>query len=238
VEVAGTSTLAGTIAASGGVTIDTGASVSVLGGTSINSNLTNNGTLLVAGASATGIVSISGNYTQASGATLKMDIGGSTAGTGYDQLQIGGSATLNGTLNVSFLNGYSPPTGTTFKLLTYGSHSGTFSSITGTTMTPQYNSGDFSLLAWAEAEPEPSGERRLDDNGRPLDEDEEAPAERVLVDADVPPPWDEEARDLVFVSLGQDEPDGGEEEAPLALALEEGFTLPLAVLEALVEAVV
>jgi hypothetical protein len=57
----------------------------------------------------------------------------------------------------------------------------------------------------------------------------------------VPPAWADgtQARDLVFVSLGDEGADSGEEaEGPLALALEEGFTLPLAILEALVEAVV
>ena len=80
-------------------------------------------------------------------------IAGSTAGTGYDQLQITGTATLAGTLNVSLIGGYTPPSGTSFKLLSYGSHSGTFSNVTGTglpnglSFALLYNTTDLTLKA-------------------------------------------------------------------------------------------
>jgi hypothetical protein len=99
------------------------------------------------------VLTINGNYTQASIGALNMDIGGATAGTQYDQLRISGTANLAGILNVTLINGYTPPHGTSFALLTYGSHTGTFGTINsgGGTFTPQYNSTDFSLLARADA---------------------------------------------------------------------------------------
>ena len=77
------------------------------------------------------VLTVSGNFTQGSSATLQMGLGGSTAGSGYSQLQVSGSASLAGTLAAVTLGGYSPPSGTTFQLITYDSHTGTFSSING-----------------------------------------------------------------------------------------------------------
>src|SRR5207244_1504320 len=71
-----------------------------------------------------------------------------------DQLRISGLATLAGTLNVNLINSFTPSAGNTFPLLTFGSRSGTFGTINGltqggTTFTPVYDSGDFTLLASA-----------------------------------------------------------------------------------------
>ena len=56
--------------------------------------MTNNGTLLeknvFLSSGVLGILVINGNFTQGFGGTLNMLIGGTTAGTGYDQLQISG----------------------------------------------------------------------------------------------------------------------------------------------------
>ena len=48
------------------------------------------------------------------------------AGTQYDQLRVGGSATLDGTLNVSLANGFTPADLDSFQVLTFGSRSGDF----------------------------------------------------------------------------------------------------------------
>ena len=48
-----------------------------------------------------GILSITGNFPQISTGVLNMEIGGLIAGTDFDQLDINGAATLDGTLNVS-----------------------------------------------------------------------------------------------------------------------------------------
>jgi hypothetical protein len=56
-------------------------------------------------------------------------IGGTTAGTEYGRLATTGAATLNGTLNVSLINGFVPNVGDSFTIMTYGSKTGTFSTV-------------------------------------------------------------------------------------------------------------
>src|SRR4029079_10902366 len=63
---------------------------------------------------------------------LDIKIGGTTAGSEYDQLShilAGGGAQLGGTLNVSLINSFSPQQGDVFQILTATSGiSGTFAS--------------------------------------------------------------------------------------------------------------
>ena len=79
---------------------------------------------------------------------LNIDIGGTTAGTAFDQLKVSGSATLDGTVAVSLINGYAPAAGTTVPFLTYGSESGSFATVTDTNLhdsigfSVSYDSGD------------------------------------------------------------------------------------------------
>ena len=47
-----------------------------------------------------------------------MDIGGTTAGSTYDQLIVNGSASLTGTLNVTLINGFTPANAQSFTVLT------------------------------------------------------------------------------------------------------------------------
>ncbi len=76
-----------------------------------------------------GKLSINGNYIQKSGAALDVELGGDASGTGFDQLAIDGSATLDGTLNVSLVNGFRPAVGAIFQILTSQSVSGNFAII-------------------------------------------------------------------------------------------------------------
>jgi len=138
--------MGGTFTVTGGLTIDSGGTLVATG--SIVGNVTNYGTLTVGSGTAPGSLSITGNYTQDSAAVLNLVLDGTTAGTGYSQLAISGTATLDGTLNVSLASGYTPSSGNSFQLLTFGSSSGTFASInypSGPTFTPSYNSGDLTL---------------------------------------------------------------------------------------------
>ena len=48
-----------------------------------------------------------------------MEIGGTNSGE-FDQLLITGTANLNGDLNISLLDGYTPTLGDTFDILTFG----------------------------------------------------------------------------------------------------------------------
>lgn len=65
-----------------------------------------------------GAVTILGNYTQASGNTMNVEINGTVAGTSYDQVIISGNATLAGTLNVTV--GYTPANNDFFDVLSIG----------------------------------------------------------------------------------------------------------------------
>ena len=58
-----------------------------------------------------------------------MELGGTTAGSEYDQLVVTGNANLAGTLDVSLLGEFHPSPGDSFTVLTYGSRTGTFTTV-------------------------------------------------------------------------------------------------------------
>jgi fibronectin-binding autotransporter adhesin len=124
--VNGTFDPGGTLPLTGGILQGTG---------TIAQSVDNSGGIVHPGNSP-GILSISGSYTQAAGATLAVDVAGSTPGAGYSQLALSGSATLAGGLTVTTSI---PQTGT-FRVLTASSVAGTFSSanFTGESFTVAY----------------------------------------------------------------------------------------------------
>src|SRR5207248_929814 len=61
-------------------------------GADLTGNVTNSGILNVFGSGTTGILTITGDYTQTSSGSLLLDIGGTTPGTGYDRLAVTGTA--------------------------------------------------------------------------------------------------------------------------------------------------
>jgi hypothetical protein len=73
-----------------------------------------------------GILVANGGYTSATGALLNCALGGTTAGTGYGKLQVGGTVTLNGALSVDFTNGFTPVLNDSFSVLTAGTRNGAF----------------------------------------------------------------------------------------------------------------
>jgi len=78
-----------------------------------------------------GILNIVGDYTQTSSGALNIEIGGLTVGTDFDQLNITGTADLDGTLNISLINGFNPSLGQSFVIMTFASSIGNFSTING-----------------------------------------------------------------------------------------------------------
>src|SRR5262245_23229143 len=76
-----------------------------------------------------GLTTISGNYTQQMNGVLVIEIGGLTAGSQFDMLDVNGAAILNGTLQVSLINGFTPQAGYSFDILDWDSLAGTFSAI-------------------------------------------------------------------------------------------------------------
>src|SRR5262249_36066354 len=94
--------------------------------------LNNSGTVIPGGAGAPGVFTIdgtTGTYTQGASAALDIDIGGYTAGSGFDQLNISSQAALAGTLNINLLPGFTPNIGDSFTIITYGSHTGDFQTV-------------------------------------------------------------------------------------------------------------
>jgi hypothetical protein len=65
-------------------------------------------------------VSFEGSLTLAAANTLFIEIGGTSPGSQYDRLTIAGGASLDGTLNVSLINGFTPSGGQQFTILTAG----------------------------------------------------------------------------------------------------------------------
>jgi hypothetical protein len=127
-QTAGSTTFSsGTLTASGGINIAGG---SLAGPGTINGNLSNSGTVSPASGTSTGSLTVNGTYTQAASASLNIKLGGTAAGA-FDQLTVSGLATLNGTLNVSLVNSFTPADGNNFQILSFGSESGDFSTRTG-----------------------------------------------------------------------------------------------------------
>jgi hypothetical protein len=78
-----------------------------------------------------------GNYTQGSAGAYDVLLGGLTAGSQYSQLNMTGTASLGGTLNVTLINSFVPVAGNQFTILAAGSLNGQFT----TTNLPSLSSG-------------------------------------------------------------------------------------------------
>ncbi len=118
VQAGGTTILA---AATSGLAVATGQQVNIQGGLlegvgTIAGNLINAGT--VHPGLSPGTLTVVCSYTRTAAGALNIDLAGGTPGSGYSVLSIFGTAALDGTLNVSLLNGFVPFDGETFTILT------------------------------------------------------------------------------------------------------------------------
>ena len=86
--------------------------------------------------SSPGVLTVYGSYVESPGANLDIEIGGRSAGLGYDRLQSSGAATLAGELNVALVNGFVPVAGDSFVVATFPSHTGAFADIHLPTLPP------------------------------------------------------------------------------------------------------
>ena len=86
-------------------------------------NLDNAGTVNLAA----GTLTVTGNYTQESTGTYAVGIGGISPGSQYGQLVVTKQASLNGGLSVSPIDGYIPPQGDSYQIVTFSSETGNFS---------------------------------------------------------------------------------------------------------------
>lgn len=133
--------LGGTSSFSGGTYLAAGTlqadSVSALG---VGDVYVAGGTLVC---NADAAVKMAGNFTQTSGGTLQLNLGGNGAG----RLRATGAVSLAGNLTLTFKAGSGPSVGDTFTVVSGGSLKGTFSSIVvpGFKVTPVYTSTEMSL---------------------------------------------------------------------------------------------
>lgn len=155
----------GTLADSGGLT-QAGGLTNVAAGAILNGAVTLNGGKLmgdgtigsvsnsggtVAPGSSPGTLTITGNYSQGPGGTLAEEITGTTPGTQFDQLIVGGAVALDGTLAIDSST-FTPANTDTFKIITgAASRTGTFATLTstsapGVSYSAQYDVDGVTLL--------------------------------------------------------------------------------------------
>ncbi|HMJ05468.1 MAG TPA: LamG domain-containing protein [Chthoniobacterales bacterium] len=115
-------TIFGPVTLNGGVLSGTGV---------IAGNLTNNGGYITPGRSS-GLVAVTGNFTQGANGALVLDNGGALPYQ-FDQLLVGGAASLGGDLIVHEINGYTPNAADTFNPIDYASATRSFHSISANT---------------------------------------------------------------------------------------------------------
>jgi hypothetical protein len=123
------------------------------GSGTITGNLTNGAT--VKPGNSPGTITISGNYTQTAAGTLNIELDGTGAGL-FSVLNIGGTATLGGTLNVTLGGGFVPAVSEAFQIMTFtdGSGSSNFATETGLSqgsvfLQPTINAANLTLNAIA-----------------------------------------------------------------------------------------
>jgi hypothetical protein len=76
-----------------------------------------------------GVLTIMGDYPQAATAVLQIELGGHNVGSEYDRLNVQGTAQLAGTLEIQLLNSFQPAIGDTFKIMSYDSRIGQFTTL-------------------------------------------------------------------------------------------------------------
>ncbi len=120
------------------------------GGT-IAAHVSSSGTVVPADSmTSVGKLGITGAYTQTSAGALDANITGANAGQ-FNVLNVTGTASLGGTLNIGLLNNFVPLIGAEFEILTAKHVTGTFATVNGTKInssehfTVTYNSGNVTL---------------------------------------------------------------------------------------------
>jgi T5SS/PEP-CTERM-associated repeat protein len=101
----------------------------LLGGRVIGSVAVRPGGVFLPGFSP-GKATIEGNLTLAAGSALEVELGGTGAGAGYDQIEAAGTVTLAGHLDIVFRDGFAPTNGQVFDVVKGGAVLGGFSEVT------------------------------------------------------------------------------------------------------------
>jgi T5SS/PEP-CTERM-associated repeat protein len=120
----------GGVVSAAGASLRIGSMGSVKGNGTIIANVVNDGKM--APGKSPGTLQINGNYEQAAGGTLELEIGGTAVGSQHDQLIVGGIATLQGDIVLQINNDFLPRAGDQFNLLNV---SGSFSNSANVSFT-------------------------------------------------------------------------------------------------------
>jgi hypothetical protein len=120
------------------------------GGT-VAAHISSSGTVIPADSiTTTGKLGITGGYVQTAAGALDANLAGANSGQ-FNVLNVTGTATLSGTLNIGLLNNFVPVIGAEFQILTAKHVSGTFVTVNGTEInsgehfTVTYNSDNVTL---------------------------------------------------------------------------------------------
>ena len=98
-------------------------------------------------------VAVAGSAAFAPAGALMVEIGGRSAGGGFDQVNVAGHAVLAGALEITTTNGFVPAVLDAFKVITFDSREGAFSTYRGTDAGPGlayaavYGPDDLTLIA-------------------------------------------------------------------------------------------
>ena len=102
-------------------------SILLSGNLNIDGSLTTDGTLSLGASPGTGL--ITGDLNLLPGSEMIVEFAGTTPGTEFDFLEVGGTANLDGSLTLKLLDDYRPALGTSFQFLQAGTVSGDFTTI-------------------------------------------------------------------------------------------------------------
>jgi hypothetical protein len=124
---------AGTLELAGSSLAFTGPSFHLNGGTVTGSGVIGAANVIAHGGTVSpgngiGTITVSGGYSQQPTATLNVEVGGRNPGE-FDQLIVGGSALLGGTLDVTLVHGFTPAVGDRFQLVACGARGYTFATL-------------------------------------------------------------------------------------------------------------
>jgi len=83
-----------------------------------------------------GVLTVGQDFVQTASGQVTIEIGGTNAGTQYDQLNVRNTAVFEGALQITLLNGFLPRPGDQFRIVNYNSHTGAFATIQGADLGP------------------------------------------------------------------------------------------------------
>jgi hypothetical protein len=128
-QTAGTTTVDGTLTAPTGLNLQKG---TLEGKGTLASAITSNGTVVVGDStSKSGLLTVTGSYSQGATGVLDVAISGTTVGSQYSKMAVSNGASLGGTLTIKRIASFVPAVGDVFTILTGSAVTGQFTKVNG-----------------------------------------------------------------------------------------------------------